>query len=344
VREGASGREQTGQARFSSRPGISPARRVNGRIDRTHVVAGVLSDSNGRVLLAQRRNGSHSAGLWEFPGGKVEPGETAHAALCRELREEIGVEIGAIEPLIGVPWNFTTKSIVLDVYRVLDFNGEPRGCEGQAVAWQRIDALIDIEMPPPDRPVVCALRLPSCYAITPEPDSDEARFLARIDRALAGGVRLLQLRSKAIAASRLRALAQQVRERAREAGAALLIHSSVDLARELDLDGVHLSSFELMQLRDRPLPRDRWLAASCHGESELAQATAIGVDFVVLGPVQPTRSHPDVPAMGWSRFAELCAATPLPVYALGGLTKADTATARAHGAQGIAGISEFFAP
>ena len=312
--------------------------------DHIHVVAGVLSDAQGRVLLAQRPSGKHAAGLWEFPGGKVEPGEIAPVALRRELHEELGVEIGAVEPLIGIPWDFGQKSIFLDVYRVLDFTGVPQGCEGQALTWQRIDELTGMAMPPPDLPVVTALRLPSHYAISPEPGIDEADFLARIDRALAGGVRLLQLRAKTVSPERLRAIANAVRARTREARAVLLINADVSIAGELDLDfdGIHLSAAALMRLKDRPLPRDRWVAASCHDARELAHAAAIGVDFAVLGPVLPTSSHPGTPAIGWQRFAELCAESPLPIYALGGLTPNDDQTARSHGAQGIAGISGFF--
>lgn len=313
------------------------------RGDFDHVVAGILSDRDGRVLLAQRPSGKHSAGLWEFPGGKIEPGETAHAALRRELHEEIGVDIGASEPLIGVPWDFGDKSIFLDVHRVRDFAGTPHGREGQVLAWHRAEELAGIAMPPPDRPVVAALRLPSCYAITPEPGDDDAVFLARIERALADGVRLLQLRAKTLARARLHALARAAHARTRAAGATLLLNAHPDLVRELDLDGVHLPSAALLRLDARPLPRERWVAASCHDARELAHAQAIGVDFAVLAPVLPTRSHAHAPALGWDRFADLCRQAPLPVYALGGLGANDVATARAHGAQGVAGISGFFA-
>jgi 8-oxo-dGTP diphosphatase len=309
--------------------------------ERVHVVAGVLGDKRGRVLMAQRPAGKHAAGLWEFPGGKIEAGETAHAALRRELREEIGVAIGAIEPLIGVPWNFAEKAIFLDVYRVLDFSGEPRAREGQALAWYRIDELTDLAMPAPDRPAATALRLPPHYAISPEPGADDAEFLARIDRILAGGARLLQLRAKTISAERLRTLAQAVRTRTRRAGAQLLINAGAAAAKEFAADGLHLPAAELMRLDARPLPRARWLAASCHDARELAHAAAVGVDFAVLGPVLPTPSHPGTEPLGWARFAQLAADAPLPVYALGGLRISDTATARAHGAQGIAGISAF---
>ncbi len=115
-----------------------------------HVVAGVLGDREGRVLVAQRGVGKHLAGSWEFPGGKIDPGEDAQAALRRELREELGIEIGAIDSIIGVPWRYPDKTILLDAYRVLDYTGIPRGREGQALAWRRIDELAALSMPPPD--------------------------------------------------------------------------------------------------------------------------------------------------------------------------------------------------
>jgi len=307
-----------------------------------HVVAGVLSDSQGRILLAERAAGTHLAGAWEFPGGKIEPGESAESALRRELHEELGVDIGAIEPLISIPWRYPQKTIVLHAYRVRDFSGEPHGRQGQAVQWLSPEDTIHASMPPPDYPIVNALRLPQTYAITAEPDSDLAKFLASFERLLANGARLIQLRAKHTTAERLRDLAVAIRDLARAAGATLLLNGHVDLVRELALDGVHLPVADLMQLNKRPLDRDQWVAASCHDARELAHAATIGVDFAVLGPVQPTSSHPDATALGWQQFAELCAAASLPVYALGGLSMDDLARARDAGGQGIAGISAFW--
>jgi 8-oxo-dGTP diphosphatase len=314
--------------------------------DVIHVVAGILTDASGRVLLAQRPPGAHLAGAWEFPGGKIEPGESAEAALRRELHEELGVDIGAIEPhpLISVPWQYPEKSIVLHAFRVRDFSGEPHGRETQQLQWAQPDQLADISMPPPDRPIVTALRLPPHYAITPEPGDDTEAFLASFDRMLATGVRLVQLRAKRLSADRdrLRALAAMARKRACAAGATLLLNGDVGLARELGLDGVHLPAVDLMRLSARPLDEKHWVAASCHNERELAHAAAIGVDFAVLGPVLPTASHPDAKALGWDRFADLCALSPFPVYALGGLQTSDVGLATRAGAQGIAGISAYW--
>jgi 8-oxo-dGTP diphosphatase len=306
-----------------------------------HVVAGILRDGDGRVLIAQRPPGAHLAGAWEFPGGKIEDGESAEGALRRELHEELGVDIGTVEPLISIPWRYPQKSIVLHAFRVRDFRGEPHGREQQALRWIVPEEAAEISMPPPDHPIVTALRLPEYYAIPAEPGDDAARFLDDIDRLLATGVRLLQLRPKRLPPDRIRPIAADAATRVRSAGGTLLLNGHFALARELGLDGVHLPAVDLMRLDARPLDARRWVAASCHDARELAHAAAIGVDFAVLGPVRPTASHAHAATLGWERFAGLCAAAPFPVYALGGLRRDDLKNARRAGAQGIAGISAF---
>jgi 8-oxo-dGTP diphosphatase len=305
-----------------------------------HVVAGVLRDGGGRILLTQRPPGKHLAGLWEFPGGKCEADEAPLAALRRELREEIGVEIGTAEKLIAVPWRYADKSICLDVYTVHDYAGEPHGREGQLLQWADAQAIGEIDMPPADRPVVAALRLPRHYLITAEPD-DATALLQWVERSLAAGGRLFQLRAKRATDATLRPLARTLLELTRRANAIALLNDHSALADELGFDGVHLSGEQLMRCRERPLPYGRWLAASCHDTAELERAVLIGADFVVLGPVKATPSHHAAPTLGWERFAALCAKVPLPVYALGGMSHADLPVAIGAGAQGIAGISAF---
>ena len=307
-----------------------------------HVVAGIFRDGHGRVLLAQRAKGKHLAGLWEFPGGKCEPGELPEHALRRELHEELGVEIGAVEKLIAVPWSYPRKSIVLDVYNVLTHAGSIHGSEGQALRWATVAEMRHIAMPPADRPIVTALNLPAHYVITAEPGGNDVEFLRELERVLDAGERCVQLRSKQLAPARMRTLTQAARDLTVSAHADLLINDHVELARELRV-GVHLPAAQLMRLRERPLDLELPVAASCHDERELEHARRIGVDFAVLGPVKRTASHSNTEPLGWTRFAELCAQAPFPVYALGGLRAADFAVARAAGAQGIAGISGFWA-
>lgn len=304
-----------------------------------HVVAAALIDADGRVLLAQRPEGKHLAGYWEFPGGKVEPGETPVQALQREIFEEVGVRVAAAESLIRIPWRYAAKRILLDVYRVQAFEGIPHSCEGQSLKWVPAGALDPGEMPEADHPVIHALALPQQYLITPQPDADESAFLARLDAALTRGIRLVQLRAKHSDEASLRRLAVACLARTRAAGAQLLINGRSDLVEELDLDGVHVTAAQLAQLRERPVAARRWFAASCHDATGLKRAQSIGADFAVLGSVAATSSHPAQMALGWSAFAALCDEATLPVYALGGMGQADLGRALAAGGQGIAAIS-----
>jgi 8-oxo-dGTP diphosphatase len=305
-----------------------------------HVVAGILRDVHGRVLLAQRPPGKHLAGLWEFPGGKCEPGEPPEQALRRELHEELGIDIAAAERLIAVPWTYPQKSILLDVYSVPAYDGTVHGREGQGLRWEEVGALGSVPMPPADRPVIAALRLPTSYVISPEP-ADADKFLQALRCVLDAGAKCIQLRSKHFASARLRDLAQTAKALAAASGAQLLLNGHIELARELRL-GVHLPAAQLMRLTARPLGDEYWVAASCHDKNELAHAAQLGIDFAVIGPVQRTATHAGVAPLGWTRFAALCALAPFPVYALGGLGPNDLAAARAAGAQGVAGISAFW--
>lgn len=304
-----------------------------------HVVAGVLRDGRGRVLLAQRPEGRHLAGTWEFPGGKVDEGEAAVDALARELREEIGIVVESARPLIGVPHRYPDKPILLDVWQVTAWSGTPRPHEGQRLAWVELDALERIEMPPADRPVAAALRLPDRYLVTPSvPPDAAAGVLAGIDAACRRGIRLVQLRQPHWPRALLADVARQARDICHRHGAGLLLNADSMLAGVLGLDGVHLPARIAAMLERRPLPAGRWVGVSCHDTAGLAHATRIGADFATLSPVRPTASHPDAAALGWERFAELAAQATLPVFALGGLDDEDLESARMAGAQGIAAI------
>lgn len=302
-----------------------------------HVVAAVLRDARGRILLARRSAGRDLAGAWEFPGGKVEPGETALQALGRELEEELGIRVLGAEPLIAVPQAYPAKRLVLDVFTVTAFEGRPRGRERQALAWAPPEKLASYPMPPADRPVVAALTAPDRYLISPD-TLERAVFLGRLERSLAAGARRIQLRARELPAAELAILARDAQIRCRALGAQLLLNGEPDLAAELGL-GLHLRASQLMRLGARPpLAAGQPVAASCHDADELAQAERLGLDFVVLGPVRATASHPGATPLGWDRFSALREAVSLPIYALGGMKPADVATARRHGAQGVAGI------
>lgn len=309
-----------------------------------HVVAGVLRDRDGRVLVAQRPAGKHLAGFWEFPGGKCEPREAAIDALRRELHEEIGIRVESAQPLIAVPHTYPEKRIVLDVWNVETYTGVPHARETQALRWIGVDELVHLPMPQADVPVVAALRLPDRYLITPPFDpSQQVTLLDGIERACASGIRLLQLRQPHWSREALSETALLAVDICKRHGARLLLNADWQSAIALGLDGAHLPAAIARQLDARPFSAERWLAVSCHDAAELEHAARIGADFVTLSPVAATPSHPADTPLGWARFAELVRHVGIPVYALGGMGSADIRAARASGGQGIAAMRAFWA-
>lgn len=298
------------------------------------VAAAVLVRGDGKVLLAQRLQGTPYPGYWEFPGGKLEPGESAAAALKRELHEELGITVRRAAPWLTQRYDYAHANVELNFFRVFDWQGEPHGRDGQAIAWQTPGAFDVAPLLPANTVVLRALTLPSVYAISMAEDLGEEVFLGRARVALDAGLKLLQIREKSFTPQRLERFAQALLSVARPHGARVLLNGDVDTARTLGCDGVHLSSARLAAATARP--DDMLCAASCHDAKELARATGIGVDFAVLGPIKPTPSHPYAHPLGWDRFEELVRGSPIPVYALGGLDHADLDTAIVHGAHGVA--------
>ncbi len=125
-----------------------------------HVVAAAVIDAAGRVLIAQRPSGTHLAGGWEFPGGKLEPGEERAAGLARELMEELGISIAGPRPLMRVQHAYPSRVVLLDMWVVKHYTGEPKGLDGQALRWCTHEDLAVAELLPADKPIVEALRLP----------------------------------------------------------------------------------------------------------------------------------------------------------------------------------------
>jgi 8-oxo-dGTP diphosphatase len=135
-----------------------------------HVVAGAVIDASGRVLIAQRPTGKHLAGGWEFPGGKLEPGEARASGLARELEEELGIAIRSPRPLIRVRHTYPYGEVLIDMWVVRSYSGSPRGLDGQALKWLSQDELEEAELLPADGPIVRALRLPERLRRRSTPD------------------------------------------------------------------------------------------------------------------------------------------------------------------------------
>lgn len=300
---------------------------------RVEVAAAVIERPDGSFLMASRPEGKVYAGWWEFPGGKVEPGETPRQALERELREELGIVVEEAWPWLNRSYLYPHAHVMLRFFRVTRWAGEPHGREGQALAWTRAEAPQVSHILPANGPILKGLALPLEYAISDAAKLGEAEFLGRLERRLESGLKLVQLREKGLDPAALRDLALRIGERCRAHGARLLLNADLELARELGI-GVHLNAGQLMAATRRP--DLEWVGASCHNPEELARAAELELDLVVLSPVLPTASHPGAETLGWDRFSAWVADYPLPVFALGGLDGRDLATARARGAHGLA--------
>ncbi len=304
------------------------------------VAAGVVWDERrGKVLVARRPESAHQGGLWEFPGGKLEAGETVSDALTRELREELGILVHASTPLITLEHAYPDRKVRLHVREVRDFSGEPRGLEGQPVRWVDPDDLDQYAFPAANYPIKSAVQLPDRYPILNLDDHPAETTEAILKIWSAEGLRLIRFRTRPDVTD-VATLGVWV-SKAKALGLEVLIDGSVRLMEATDAAGLHLRAEALRNLDCRPVPEDRWLAASCHDAQELNRATRLGVDFAVLGPVLPTTSHPGAPALGWSEFGALATTASFPVFALGGVGPEDVPVARDHGAQGIAAIRAF---
>jgi 8-oxo-dGTP diphosphatase len=303
------------------------------------VAAAILlrqSENGTEYFLAQRPKGKVYAGYWEFPGGKVEPGETLHDALIREIEEELGVTVDRTYPWLSCQFAYPHATVRLKFFQVASWHGEVAPIEHSGFVWVRIgDAAPVSPVLPANGPILRALELPSVYAITNACENGVDAELVRLNKALADGVRLIQVRDKALQSNQRKQFAQAVMALAREHdNCCILVNDDATLARNIGAHGLHLSSRRLMETTERPACAR--VAASCHKAEELAHAASLGLDLAVLGPVLPTASHPESHGLGWAEFGELIEKSPIPVFALGGMSRDLLETARRAGAHGIA--------
>lgn len=311
-----------------------------------HAAVGVLMHDTGLVLLGQRPAGKPWAGYWEFPGGKVELSETPEQALVRELQEELGIAVKQCYPWITRTYAYPAKyrpdgmlespakTVQLHFFIVTAWDGAPVGLEQQALSWQNPDKVGVGPMLPANAPILTGLGLSPVYAITNLAELGEDVFFERLRQALANGLMMIQVREKQLSQQALALFAERVVEVAAPYGAKVFINGHLKMAFDLNASGVHFSSTQLMRLQARP--ENLLCGASCHSQQELAQAARLGLDYVMLSPVQPTLSHLGAKPLGWKKFANLIQDYPLPVFALGGMQQGDLHVARTHGAHGIA--------
>jgi len=336
------------------------------------VAAGLIPQEDGSLLLAERPGDKPWPGWWELPGGKIEAGETVLQALARELKEELDIVVTTATPWVTYVHEYPKNIVRLAFCRVTQWQGSPTGIEGQRLAWVNPHAPLDVgPLLPATQPPLRWLQLPDRYLVTAIGERQGlAGFLEQLSVALKAGVRLVQFREPAWAEQ---ACEDEVHEGflavlrcCHEFGARCLLNSVHPQAWQAQADGVHWRARDAAAqaaaisapgagpdqpaaktdtalpveapLPDAHLQSHKLVGVSAHTAHDLAAARSLNADFAVLGHVLETPSHPNQPGMGWEAFATLAQASGLPVFAIGGQSSATLASARQHGAHGIAGM------
>lgn len=312
-----------------------------------HVAVGVIVNADGKILIAKRPLNAHQGGLWEFPGGKVDAGETIEQALLRELHEELAIDVLASQPLIQIRHHYPDKSVLLDVRKINQFLGTPVGNEGQPIRWVDTKELSNFEFPAANRPIISAINLPEKYAITGA-YLDNVDFMVRLNRILAAGLRMVQFRVADFGADTHESLLDDAIQAVNQSNALLVINSSLAEFNHLTHSlpekklGLHLNRHHAAEINARPVVQEVLFGVSCHNAEEIVHAQNIGADYLLLSPVLPTASHPATDPLGWDSFSALVELANIPVYALGGVGEEHIKIAQSCGAQGVAGIGAWW--
>jgi 8-oxo-dGTP diphosphatase len=283
------------------------------------VAVGVVLRADGAVLLGQRPAGKPYAGWWEFPGGKLERGESVHDALVRELDEELGLRVRASLPWVVREFVYPHAKVRLHFRRVFDFDGEPSSREGQSFVW-RMPGQIDVApLLPATIPVLGWLNLPHRCARSAVAPMGAAAFLAALDcRLREGALDLLALDEPQLAPTEFAAVFHPVVQRCHAAGVQLLVGSAHPASFARAAGGVLLTTAALHGLRERPAVAR--VVACVTGATDLAQAAAIGADCAWIDPR----------AQDSAWLADLIESTHVPVYVDSALASVDARSAGAH--------------
>jgi len=282
----------------------------------------------GKILVGWREEQQHQGGKHEFPGGKVEQGETPEEACRREIYEEVGIGLKDWHQFDYIHHEYDDIIVNLHLFHSY-VPDELLNLIHQPWAWYTRDQLLHLNFPKANKNIIKRLYWPHLIKISntlSTVESSDALLYWRIE----------EFEPQYI--EQLTALDEGQRS-------SLIINVDIwhQLSPELQkqIKTVHLKQSQLMNLHKGDLTVGVRYIAACHDAVSLKQAQQIGCDAVFISPVKPTTTHPDAVVLGWERFSDLAQNSQIPVFALGGVHPDDLATAQQHGAYGLAGIRNF---
>jgi 8-oxo-dGTP diphosphatase len=288
------------------------------------VVAAVLRNEHGQLLLAERPAGKHLAGLWEFPGGKLEPEETPGQGLKREIAEELGIRVLDSSPLLTLTHHYDDRSVRLMLRETHVWEGNPVGLEGQQLKWVSLEQAQALPMPAADRPIIRVMGLEPRLTAIPKPTEcvSKHHFLAALETALRAGARLVHVSMPSVLEAQARQLAQKCADLIRGFNARWILECSPELAGRVRADGVVLRADKLREMEDCRVEEDVLCAVECATHDDLRAAARWGADFALL-------------AANLEQCASLIADSPLPVFVSIPEMSIELAAARRLGAYGV---------
>lgn len=249
------------------------------------VAAAVIRREDGAVLLARRHPEAHQGGLWEFPGGKLEPSERVVDALAREISEELGIEIDGAIPLIRVRHAYPDKLVDIATLEVRAWRGEAHGREGQLVRWVMPGELAGYRFPAANLPILAAALLPRVAVLVDVASDNAEGCLGEVDACLAAGAGLVRLRLAASVSGGAHALGRELVTLCHRRGALLLLEGRAPDAIAIGADGVHLAPDT--PVTRNSLPPTLRVSVDVGAPGDLARATRLGADFAFAGSIEP---------------------------------------------------------
>jgi len=284
----------------------------------------------GKILVGWREEQQHQGGKHEFPGGKVEQGETPEEACRREIYEEVGIGLKDWHQFDYIHHEYDDIIVNLHLFHSY-VPDELLNLIHQPWAWYTREQLLHLNFPKANKDIIKRLYWPHFIKISPTltpVENDDTLVYWRIEEADADQRYLEQL--SALDENQL---------------SKLIINTDIwqQLSPELkkQIKTVHLKQSQLMNLHKGDLTVGLRFIAACHDAVSVQHAQQIGCDAVFVSPVKVTETHPDASALGWNRLNDLIEKCQIPVFALGGMSPDDLATAQKHGAYGLAGIRNF---
>lgn len=306
-----------------------------------HVVVGVIQNSRDEILISYRKPALHQGGLWEFPGGKVDRGETPAIALCREFEEELGIQPTQFFPFTQIKYKYPDKSVLLDVWRITQFVGEPFGKEGQSIEWRHKSKFDSNDFPAANAPIIRLSTLPQLLPITPIFESLDL-LLTQLGRWIDAQYSLVFIRQPQLDPKTYSHWFSEASK--------LCLNSHTRLIHSLEHDcevaypslaGFHASSAKLLEMQGRPFGDEYYLSVSCRNELELDKALQVSADFAFLSPVHRAELSPHAIPLEWDGFASIAGHCKVPLYAIGDVSLDEREQALSAGAYGIAGVTAF---